>query len=70
VQRKPADEAVALDHAVSVELIPSESGPGQADAVSQGAPAARAAKERFSPRVGPAYRAFQVRYFEETSHGD
>jgi len=68
--RKPAGEAVAIDRAVSVELIPFASGPGQADTVAQGVPAARAAKELFSPSVGPAYRALQARYFEETSHGD
>jgi hypothetical protein len=70
VQRKPAGEAVAIDRAVSVELIPFASGPGQLDAAAQGVPAARAAKEPFSPSVGPAYRALQARYFEETAHGN
>ena len=70
VQRKPAGEAVAIDRAVSVELIPFANGPGQPDTVAQGVPAARAAKEPFSPSVGPAYRALQARYFEETSHGN
>jgi hypothetical protein len=70
LQRKPAGEAVAIDRAVSVELIPFASGPGQLDAAAQGVPAARAAKEPFSPSVGPAYRALQARYFEETAHGN
>ncbi len=70
LQRKPAGEAVAIDRAVSVELIPFASEPGQADGLAQGVPAARAAKEPFSLSVGPAYRALQARYVEETSHGD
>jgi hypothetical protein len=68
LQRKPAGEAAAIDRAVSVKLIPFASGPGKADTAAQYVPAARAAKEPFSPTVGPAYRALQARYFEETSH--
>jgi len=68
--RKPAGEAEVIDRAVSVELLPFESGSGQAVVVAAGAPAARAAKKWFSPSVGPAYKALQARYFEEISHGD
>jgi len=70
LQRKPAGEAVAIDRAVSVELVPFAGGPQQPDTEAQDVPAARAAKEPFSPSVGPAYRALQARYFEETSHVD
>jgi hypothetical protein len=68
LQRKPADEAMAIDHAVSVELTSVQSDPGQPGAMAQDIPAARAAREHFSPSVGPAYKALQTRYFEETSH--
>jgi len=70
LQRKPADRAVAIDRTVSVELIPLGSGARHPVTAARDAPAARAAKEAFTPRVGPAYRAFQVHYFKETSHGD
>ena len=70
LQRKPADRAVAIDRTVSVELIPFESGAGHPVTAARDAPTARAAKEAFTPSVGPAYKALQVRYFEETSHGD
>ena len=68
LQRKPADEAMAIDHAVSVELISEKTDPVQPGAMTQNIPAARAAREHFSPSVGPAYKALQTRYFEETSH--
>jgi hypothetical protein len=70
VRRRSASEAVAIDRATGAELIPSESGPGQAVAASRSVPAARAAKEPFSPGGGPAHRALQAHYFEETSHRD
>jgi hypothetical protein len=70
VQRKSAGEAVAIDRATGAELMPSGSGPGRPGAVSRSAPAARAAKEPFSPNGGPAHRALQAHYFEETSHRD
>jgi hypothetical protein len=70
VQRRSAGEAVAIDRATGAELIPSGSGPVQPGALSRSVPAARAAKEPVSPGGGPAHRALQAHYFEETSHRD
>jgi hypothetical protein len=70
LQRKPADRAMAIDRTMSVQLIPFESGARHPVTAARDAPAARAGKEAFTPRVGPAYRALQVRYFKEISYGD
>lgn len=70
LQRNPIDEAVAIDHSLSSELIPFESDHEQSATMAQNVSAARAAKEPFSLAVGPAYRSLQVRYFEETSPND
>jgi hypothetical protein len=70
LQRKPAGEAVAVDRTVSVELSPFESNDNHPGAVAQDVPAAGVAKNPFTANFGPAYRALQARYFEETSHRD
>lgn len=70
LHRTPVGETAAIDHTLSSELIPFESDHEQSATMAQNVSAARAAKEPFSPAVGPAYRALQVRYFEETSPND
>ena len=70
LQRTPTGEAVAIDHTLSSELIPFEGDHEQSAIMAQNISAARAAKEPFSPAVGPAFRTLQIRYFEETSPND
>lgn len=70
LQRKPDNEAVTMDHTKSVGLIPFEIGYQPTAVIAQDVAPARATKVSFSPAVGPAYRALQARYFEETSHND
>jgi len=70
LQRTPVGETGAIDHTLSNELIPFESDHELSATMAQNVSAARAAKEPFSPAVGPAYRVLQARYFEETSPND
>jgi len=70
VRRRPDGEGLAVDRAVSVELIPVSAARRQPAGNVRDAPAARVGRQPFSPGGGPAHSALQARYFEEARNSD
>jgi len=70
VPRKPAVQTAAVDHRQGTGLLPAERAPRGLQFQVLHASAAQPVNDPFALALGPAQRALQFRYFNETADGD